>query len=248
MLYFAGTVLPAIARKLFSHIFNPPFGNAQTPLRQFLMETSTPSHAPSAVPPVPENGDSITFGAGCFWCTEAVFQQLPGVLSVTSGYTGGATVNPTYEQICNGDTGHVEVSRIVFDTTKTNLNELLDAFWQMHDPTTPNRQGNDVGTQYRSAVFYNDDKQRTIIEASKQATAKSLHPPYRDGNPARRNVLPGRKLPSGLLQSQQEPESILRLRHHAEAAKDETRRPDRSFPFYPMPTNVLGGEFRPCCR
>ena len=141
------------------------------------MEISTPSHAPSAVPPVPENGDSITFGAGCFWCTEAVFQQLPGVLSVTSGYTGGATVNPTYEQICDGDTGHVEVSRIVFDTTKTNLNELLDAFWQMHDPTTPNQQGNDVGTQYRSAIFYNDDKQRTIIEASKQAAAASFTRP-----------------------------------------------------------------------
>ena len=123
------------------------------------------------------NTETITFGAGCFWCTEAVFQQLPGVLSVTSGYTGGATPNPTYEQICGGDTGHVEVSRIVFDPAKTTLDDLLSAFWKMHDPTTPNRQGNDVGTQYRSAVFYNDDRQRAIIEASKQVAAKDFDRP-----------------------------------------------------------------------
>lgn len=125
----------------------------------------------------PENTETITFGAGCFWCTEAVFQQLPGVLSVTSGYTGGATVHPTYEQICGGDTGHAEVSRIVFDSTKTTLDDLLTAFWQMHDPTTLNRQGNDVGTQYRSAVFYNDEAQRAIIEASKQAAASQFDRP-----------------------------------------------------------------------
>ena len=133
--------------------------------------------SPADVPPVPDNADAITFGAGCFWCTEAVFQQLPGVLSVTSGYEGGHVVNPTYEQICNADTGHVEVSRIVFDTTKTTLDDLLTAFWKMHDPTTPDRQGNDVGPQYRSAIFYNDDKQRTIIEASKQAVAPSFAQP-----------------------------------------------------------------------
>ena len=131
----------------------------------------------SSTPPAPENTDSITFGAGCFWCTEAVFQQLPGVLSVTSGYMGGATVDPTYEQICEGNTGHAEVSRIVFDPTKTNLDELLAAFWQMHDPTTLNRQGNDVGTQYRSAVFYHDDQQRAIVEASKDAAASQFDRP-----------------------------------------------------------------------
>ena len=127
--------------------------------------------------PSSENTETITFGAGCFWCTEAVFQQLPGVLSVTSGYTAGATVNPTYEQICEGNTGHAEVSRLVFDPTKTTLDDLLTAFWQMHDPTTLNRQGNDVGTQYRSAIYYNDDKQRVIIEASKQAAAKNFDQP-----------------------------------------------------------------------
>ena len=141
------------------------------------MTTPNSPHAPAAVPPVPEGAEAITFGAGCFWCTEAVFQQLPGVLSVTSGYMGGATVNPTYEDICGGDTGHVEVSRLVFDTKLTSLDRLLEAFWQMHDPTTPNRQGNDAGTQYRSAIFYNDDKQRTIIEASKQAVASGFKNP-----------------------------------------------------------------------
>lgn len=137
----------------------------------------TSPQSPAAIPSVPENADTITFGAGCFWCTEAVFQQLPGVLSVTSGYEGGHVVNPTYEQICDGDTGHAEVSRLVFDTTKTSLDDLLTAFWQMHDPTTPNRQGNDVGPQYRSAIFYNDDKQRTIIEASKQAAQQHFKNP-----------------------------------------------------------------------
>ncbi len=131
----------------------------------------------ASLSPASVNNETITFGAGCFWCTEAVFQQLPGVLSVTSGYTGGATPHPTYEQICGGNTGHVEVSRIVFDPTKTMLDDLLAAFWKMHDPTTLNRQGNDTGTQYRSAVFYNDDKQRAIIEASKQAAAKDFDQP-----------------------------------------------------------------------
>ena len=128
-------------------------------------------------PPATENTETITFGAGCFWCTEAVFQQLPGVLSVTSGYSNGATLNPTYEQICGGNTGHAEVTRLVFDPTKTTLDELLNAFWQMHDPTTLNRQGNDVGTQYRSAIYYHDDQQRAIIEASKEAAAKQFARP-----------------------------------------------------------------------
>ena len=140
-----------------------------------MTNTSSP-HAPATVPPLAEGTETITFGAGCFWCTEAVFQQLPGVLSVTSGYMGGATVNPTYEDICSGNTGHVEVSRLVYDPKQTSLDTLLEAFWQMHDPTTPNRQGNDVGTQYRSAIFYNDDKQRMIIEASKQAVAAHKNP------------------------------------------------------------------------
>ena len=101
-----------------------------------------------------------TFGAGCFWCTEAVFQNLKGVSKVVSGYMGGHTQNPTYKEICNGDTGHAEVIRIEFDDTQVTFNELLLVFFKTHDPTTLNRQGNDVGTQYRSVVFYDDQEQK----------------------------------------------------------------------------------------
>ena len=133
--------------------------------------------SPAAVPGVPPGAEVIDLGAGCFWCTEAVYQQLPGVLSVTSGYMGGTTVNPTYEQICGGDTGHAEITRVVFDPEKITLEQILEAFWKMHDPTTLNRQGNDMGTQYRSAIFYADDRQRTIAELSKEAAARNFRSP-----------------------------------------------------------------------
>jgi peptide-methionine (S)-S-oxide reductase len=131
----------------------------------------------TAEPNLPAGAEYITLGAGCFWCTEAVFQQIPGVLSVTSGYTGGKTKNPTYEQICNGDTGHAEVARIVFDPQKTTLAKILEVFWKAHDPTTLNRQGADQGTQYRSAIFYNNDAQRQIAEQSKADAAKNFSRP-----------------------------------------------------------------------
>jgi len=131
----------------------------------------------AAQPKVPEGADFITLGAGCFWCTEAVFQQIPGVLSVTSGYSNGTTKNPTYEQISNGDTGHAEVARIVFDPTIVRLEKILETFWHAHDPTTLNRQGNDAGTQYRSAIFFNNDTQRDIAEKSKAAAAKDFPRP-----------------------------------------------------------------------
>jgi len=115
-----------------------------------------------------DGAEVVTLGAGCFWCTEAVFQQLPGVLSVTSGYMGGHVPKPSYEQICGGETGHAEVTQIVFDPKQTTLVQLLDAFWKMHDPTTLNRQGNDVGTQYRSAIFYHSQTQRTAAEEAKR--------------------------------------------------------------------------------
>ncbi|MFK7952488.1 MAG: peptide-methionine (S)-S-oxide reductase MsrA [Ekhidna sp.] len=101
-----------------------------------------------------------TFGSGCFWCTEAVFQRLKGVSSVKSGYAGGNTLNPTYNEICSGQTGHAEVIQIEFDPSIIGYPELLEVFWKTHDPTTLNRQGNDVGTQYRSVIFYHDDDQR----------------------------------------------------------------------------------------
>ena len=106
-----------------------------------------------------------TFAGGCFWCTEAVFLELNGVKTVVSGYTGGATTNPTYAAICNGDTGHAEAIQITFDSSKISFGELLEIFFATHDPTTLNRQGNDIGTQYRSEIFYNNENQKDLAEA-----------------------------------------------------------------------------------
>lgn len=111
--------------------------------------------------------DTATFGAGCFWCTEAQFQQLKGVLTVQSGYMGGKTPNPTYKQVCTGNTGHAEVTRVTFDPSVISYDQLLAAFWQTHDPTTLNRQGADVGTQYRSAIFYYTPEQKEIADKYK---------------------------------------------------------------------------------
>jgi peptide-methionine (S)-S-oxide reductase len=107
---------------------------------------------------------TATFGNGCFWCTEAIFQNLKGVQTVTSGYSGGKISNPTYEQVCSGSTGHAEAIQIMYDPSQISYAELLEVFWKTHDPTTLNRQGNDVGTQYRSAVFYHDEEQKTLAE------------------------------------------------------------------------------------
>lgn len=119
------------------------------------------------------NTDTVTFGTGCFWCTEAVFQEVEGVISVVSGYSGGTVTNPTYEQIGTGATGHAECLNIVFDTTKVTYDELLEIFWQTHDPTTLNRQGNDIGPQYRSVIFYRNEKQKEVAEKYKIALDKS---------------------------------------------------------------------------
>lgn len=113
--------------------------------------------------------DTATFGTGCFWCTEAVFQELSGVLKVTSGYSGGHVVNPTYAQVSSKQTGHAEVVQIVYDPEKITFDELLEVFWEVHDPTTPNQQGNDVGPQYRSAVFYTNNEQKILAEKYKAA-------------------------------------------------------------------------------
>ncbi len=109
--------------------------------------------------------DKIIFGGGCFWCMEAVFQMLRGVESVTSGYTGGETKNPTYAAVCSGSTGHTEAVKVVFDPSVIDLKTLLAVFFSTHDPTTPNRQGHDIGTQYRSAIFYTSMEQKKMIEA-----------------------------------------------------------------------------------
>ena len=114
-----------------------------------------------------------TFGAGCFWCVEAVFERLDGVKDVMPGYTGGHKNNPTYKEICTGMTGHAEVAQVTYDSKIITFNELLDMFWKSHDPTTRNRQGNDIGTQYRSAIFYHNDEQKLLAEESKLKIDKS---------------------------------------------------------------------------
>lgn len=116
----------------------------------------------------PQQTDTATLGAGCFWCVEAVFQNLNGVVSVTSGYSGGTISNPSYKEVCAGTTGHAEVCNVVYDPSKISFDEILEVFWKTHDPTTMNRQGNDVGTQYRSAIFYHSEKQKELAEKYKK--------------------------------------------------------------------------------
>ncbi len=113
--------------------------------------------------------ETATIGGGCFWCIEAVYKRVEGVLSVTSGYAGGATPNPTYRDVSTGGTGHAEVTQIEYDADVISFGDLLDIFWKAHDPTSLNRQGADVGPQYRSIILYHSDQQRRIAEASKQA-------------------------------------------------------------------------------
>ena len=112
--------------------------------------------------------ETATFGAGCFWCTEAQFQQLKGVDRVESGFSGGHVANPSYKLVCTGNTGHAEVTNVYYDPSVISYDELLAAFWMMHDPTQLNRQGNDVGTQYRSVIFYHNDEQRKKAEEYKK--------------------------------------------------------------------------------
>jgi peptide-methionine (S)-S-oxide reductase len=109
-----------------------------------------------------------TLGAGCFWCIEACYKELKGVIDVFPGYAGGKTFNPTYEQVCGGQTGHAEVARVVYDDALISFEELLEVYWFVHDPTQLNRQGNDIGTQYRSIIFYHDDEQKIVSETIKQ--------------------------------------------------------------------------------
>lgn len=122
------------------------------------MKSPTQTNAPTEL---------ATIGGGCFWCTEAVFQMLPGVITITSGYAGGTKENPTYEEVCQGHTGHAEVIQITFDPTKVSYDKILEVFWEAHDPTTLNRQGNDVGTQYRSIILFSDARQKELAEKSK---------------------------------------------------------------------------------
>lgn len=122
---------------------------------------------------VGEKTDTATFATGCFWCTEALFEQLNGVLKVTSGYTGGNVKNPTYKEVCTGETGHAECVQIVYEPNKISYDELLEVFFEVHDPTSLNRQGADVGTQYRSAIFYHSPEQKQKADYYKNELDKS---------------------------------------------------------------------------
>jgi peptide-methionine (S)-S-oxide reductase len=135
-------------------------------------ETDRPSP-----PEAPSKAASLVLGGGCFWCVEALYERLEGVIGVVSGYAGGSVPNPTYKAVCSGSTGHAEVVRIDFDPQLVSLRELLDFFWVAHDPTTLNRQGADVGTQYRSIILYADAEQKIAAEASLGAAAKQFSKP-----------------------------------------------------------------------
>ncbi len=122
---------------------------------------------------IPEGLQLATFGSGCFWCTEAIFLNVEGVSKVESGYTGGKTANPTYKEVCGGDTGHAEVIQLTYDPKKITYDELLEIFWKTHDPTTLNKQGADVGTQYRSVIYYHSDEQKKLAESYKNKLDQS---------------------------------------------------------------------------
>ncbi|MFV1998785.1 MAG: peptide-methionine (S)-S-oxide reductase MsrA [Acidimicrobiia bacterium] len=126
------------------------------------------------VAPFPEGLETVYVAMGCFWGAEQIFWQIPGVFTTAVGYQGGFTENPTYEEVCTGRTGHTEAAMVVYDPSIVSLDVLLKSFWEEHDPTTPNQQGNDVGTQYRSAIYWTSDDQRDAVAASKDAYGRSL--------------------------------------------------------------------------
>jgi peptide-methionine (S)-S-oxide reductase len=155
-------------------------GKLAIPILLLALTTAAAAAAP------PEKIEEATFAAGCFWHTEEAFRKVEGVISVTSGYTGGTTPNPTYEQVCSDKTGHAEAVLVRFDPTRVSYDHLLDVFWSEHDPTTRNRQGWDVGSQYRSAIFYHSEAQKAAAIASKKRLEKSGR--YR--NPIVTQILP----------------------------------------------------------
>lgn len=142
----------------------------EAPQKEKIMQTSKSTSNPAdAGQPGSGKTEVATVGGGCFWCIEAVYQEMKGVLKVESGYAGGHVANPSYREVCTGTTGHAEVAQITFDPSVVSYQEILEVFFTVHDPTTLNRQGNDVGTQYRSAIYYNSPEQKAIALAAKDA-------------------------------------------------------------------------------
>lgn len=168
-----------ISFQLISSLFVSCSGN-NNQSEQHMSET------PSAPPSIPGTLDTVTLGAGCFWCVEAIFQNLKGVSTVQSGYSGGTIKNPSYKEVCTGRTGHAEVVQVTYDPGILTFDELLEVFWQTHDPTTLNRQGGDVGTQYRSAIFYHNENQRRTAEGYK----KQLNDQLVFGKPVVTEIVP----------------------------------------------------------
>lgn len=161
----AGFTLPGLLTAALLTLLLPACGQApSSPQKNKKNMSSTP---------LPANTDTATFANGCFWCTEAIFEELDGVISAVSGYTGGTAQNPTYKEVCSGTTGHAECIHITYDPGRISFDELLEVFWKTHDPTTLNRQGNDVGTQYRSGIFYHNEEQRAKAEQYKLALDRS---------------------------------------------------------------------------
>jgi peptide-methionine (S)-S-oxide reductase len=147
----------------------PSSTSSFTEQKTTMSENTAESGTQAAESAIPAGGTAMaTFGTGCFWCTEAVFQRLEGVTSVVSGYAGGHVKNPSYKEVCTGETGHAECLQIVYDPAKISFKDLLEVFWKVHDPTTLNRQGNDIGTQYRSVIFYHNDEQKQLAEKYKK--------------------------------------------------------------------------------
>jgi methionine-S-sulfoxide reductase len=153
----------------------------------------------------PAKMETATIGGGCFWCAEAVFQRIPGVKSVTSGFAGGTVPKPSYEQVCTGKTGHAEVIQLTFDPAVLSYDKLLEIFWEAHDPTTLNRQGNDEGTQYRSIILYATTRRRRRPRSPRPGR-QTVQEPDRHGDRAAQGVLSSGGLSPGLLQFEQEQE------------------------------------------